>query len=137
MMPELPPESLVVSRHALDDGDIWVNEKGCKAGIVTFMPAGGFRLTLTGDSGQQIILEQEGKNLTLYEKGRDDGRYRAPMAGVSDVTLCFDAGIVEVFANQGSVCGTRRYYSCSQLTRIQLSGAPAQLTQYRSTYSQE
>ena len=77
MMPELPPESLVVSRHALDDGDIWVNEKGCKAGIV------------------------------------------------------------EVFANQGSVCGTRRYYSCSQLTRIQLSGAPAQLTQYRSTYSQE
>lgn len=137
MMPELPPESLVVSRHALDDGDIWVNEKGCKAGIVTFMPAGGFRLTLTGDSGQQIILEQEGKNLTLYEKGRDDGRYRAPVAGVSDVTLCFDAGIVEVFANQGSVCGTRRYYSCSQLIRIQLSGAPAQLTQYRSTYSQE
>ena len=48
MMPELPPESLVVSRHALDDGDIWVNEKGCKAGIVTFMPAWWFPFDVNG-----------------------------------------------------------------------------------------
>jgi beta-fructofuranosidase len=137
MTPLLPPESLIISKDTLGDNSLWSCADGCKTCVITFMPAAHFRLTLTGDSDQQIILEHDGENLTLREEGLDDGRYHAPIATVGDVMLCFDAGIVEVFARKGSVCGTRRYYSCSKLTRVQISGAPAMFTQYRATYAEE
>lgn len=136
MTPVLPPESLVAARHTLGSDAPWSSADGARACMIRLEPTDGFRLTLTGDSGQQIILEHDGHYLTLRESGVDDGRYRAPLETADDVLLCFDAGIVEVFAHHGSVCGTRRYYSCSALTRVDISGAPAQLTQYRSSWSQ-
>lgn len=137
MTPALPPASLIISEELLNENSAWSCREGCKTCIITFTPKANFCLTLTGNSGQAIILEHDGVNLTLSEKGLDDGRYQAPVICVKDVTLCFDAGIVEVFAHEGSVCGTRRYYSCSSLTGISLSGAPATLTQYRSPYMQK
>ncbi|WP_312951826.1 glycoside hydrolase family 32 protein [Superficieibacter sp.] len=137
MTPVLPPESLILSREILPDHHRWTCREGCKACTIVFTPAALFHLMLTGDSGQQISLDYDGKNLTLREHGVDDGRYHAPLAAAGDVTLCFDAGIVEVFAHQGSVCGTRRYYSCSHLTGVQISGASAVLTRYRATYVEE
>lgn len=137
MTPVLPPESLVISQSSLADNVVWSNAEGSKACTIAFTPAAAFCLTLSGDSGQDVVLEYDGKTLTLREKGHDDGRYHAHLTNVEDVTLCFDAGIVEVFANAGSVCGTRRYYSCSVLTKIHLAGAPAILTHYRATYAEK
>lgn len=137
MTPVRPPESLIVSRHTLDNTLTWSTAQGAKACAIDFTTSAPFRLTLTGDSGQQITLAHDGATLMLSEQGQDDGRYSTPLAYTGDITLFFDAGIVEVFARQGSVCGTRRYYSCSQLTQVQITGAPATLTQYRATYTQE
>jgi beta-fructofuranosidase len=136
MTPVLPPESLIIGQTRLADNVVWSETKGSKACAIAFSPTAAFCLTLSGDSGQEIVLEYDGKLLTLREKGQDDGRYHAPVANVEDVTLCFDAGIVEVFANAGSICGTRRYYSCSTLTQIHLTGAPAIVTHYRAAYPQ-
>lgn len=135
MTPVLPPESLVINQTRLADNERWSSTEVNRACTIAFTPTDAFCLTLSGDNGQEIVLEFDGKALTLREKGQDDGRYRAPLASVEDVMVCFDAGIVEVFSNGGSVCGTRRYYSCSALTQVHLSGAPAILTQYRATYA--
>jgi beta-fructofuranosidase len=136
MTPVLPPESLIIGQTRLADNVAWSETKGSKACAIAFSPTAAFCLTLSGDSGQEIVLEYDGKLLALREKGQDDGRYHAPVANVEDVTLCFDAGIVEVFANAGSICGTRRYYSCSTLTQIHLTGTPAIVTHYRAAYPQ-
>lgn len=137
MTPVLPPESLVINQNRLADNMLWSSAEGSKACMITFTPTAEFCLRLHGNSGQEIVFEYDGKSLSLREKGQDDGRYHAPLTHVEDVTLCFDAGIVEVFANQGSVCGTRRYYSCNALTQIQLAGAPAIVTHYRAAYAQQ
>lgn len=135
MEPVLPPESLLISKVTLADNTPWCSDNGSKSCVITFTPTSDFRLTLTGDTGQQIILQHDGEKLTLCENGLDDGRYHTPLSAVDDVMLCFDAGIVEVFAHHGSACGTRRYYSSSKLHRIHLQGASAILTQYRATYA--
>lgn len=134
MTPILPPASLVNSEENVAESVLWSSAEGSKACVIAFRPSADFCLTLSGDSGQQIVLDYDDKVLTLREKGQDDGRYHVPLASVQDVTLCFDTGIVEVFANDGSVCGTRRYYSCSALTQIKLTGAPAMITHYRAAY---
>ncbi|MCS2172572.1 glycoside hydrolase family 32 protein [Scandinavium sp. TWS1a] len=137
MTPVLPPESLAVSQSRLADNELWSSAEGSKACTIAFTPTTAFCLTLSGDSSQEIVLEYDGNSLTLREKGQDDGRYYAPISHVKDVTLSFDAGIVEVFANEGSVCGTRRYYSCNTLTQIQLAGAQAIITHYRAAYAHQ
>lgn len=137
MTPVLPPESRVSRRERLNETESWSDPHGCKAFTLTFTPDSAFCLTLTGDSGQVITLEHDGNNLTLHEQGQDDGRYAAPLPDIGDVTLCFDAGIVEVFANQGSVCGTRRYYSCSKIIAIKITRATATLTQYGANTANE
>ncbi|MGC0983604.1 hypothetical protein WKH15_03565 [Pantoea agglomerans] len=55
----------------------------------------------------------------------------------SEISLCFDAGIVDVFANENNVCGTRRYYSCIALTQKLLACDPAIVTHYRAAYAQQ
>lgn len=137
MTPVLPPECLIISQATLADNARWTAAESSKACTIAFTPTAAFCLTLCGDNGQEIVLDYDGTTLTLREKDQDDGRYHAPMASVEDVTLCFDAGIVEVFTNAGSVCGTRRYYSCNALTQIHLTGAPANLTLYRAAYAQQ
>ncbi|HDG1676410.1 TPA: glycoside hydrolase family 32 protein [Kluyvera ascorbata] len=133
MTPELPPKSMVVSEETLHADKPWSNADGYKAFSLTFRPTSPFILTLTGNTDQNITLKHNGHSLTLHEHGQDDGRYAAPLTDAGEVTLCFDAGIVEVFAQQGSVCGTRRYYSCSKIIAINLTGATATLTQYQAS----
>jgi beta-fructofuranosidase len=44
---------------------------------------------------------------------QDDGsiRYDAPCASVTDLRVVYDRGIIEIFADNGAICGTRRNYS--------------------------
>lgn len=137
MTPVLPPPSLIASQEIVPDAVQWSHAEGYKACTITFAPQTPFCLTLTGDSGQLLSLTHDGEKLTLKENGVDDGRYHAQITTISDVTLCFDAGIVEVFAHGGSVCGTRRYYSCCRVTGVQLIGASAELTAYRTAWAEE
>jgi beta-fructofuranosidase len=134
MMPILPPESLIISKNTLDENIFWSCINGSKCCIINFNPTNNFILTLIGESNQKITLEHNGKNIILSETDVDDGRYNAPISVVNDIVLCFDSGIIEVFVNKGSLCGTRRYYSCSKLTKVEISGSHAELIHYCSTY---
>ncbi|RQW62065.1 glycoside hydrolase family 32 protein [Vibrio viridaestus] len=131
MIPVLPSEELIKSKSYLDDALSWSSTEGCKACIIHIKPHHNFKVELIGNNEQRISLEHDGQRIILREHNEsDDGRYHAPLTLVDDITLSFDAGIIEVFANKGSVCGTRRYYSCSHLSQVIVSGATATLTEY-------
>ena len=97
-------------------------------------------LTLQGNDNEQITLRYAEGMISLQAAGLDDGRYSACVGELSELELFFDAGIVEVFANQGSQCGTRRYFHVSACHQIALEYNPsatlttAALSQYRTTW---
>lgn len=134
MNPVLPPKELIKERAKIDNYSNWLSHDGCKACFIDVKPQDEFKIELVGDNGQIIILEHDGKQITLREHGKDDGKYNADLISVTDLVISFDAGIVEVFANQGSICGTRRYYSCNKLKQVNIVGCSAMITEYLHTH---
>ncbi|KKI47928.1 hypothetical protein XK97_05980 [Obesumbacterium proteus] len=149
MLPVPPPPSCVIQQHehlhTCSEGrlqlclDAWqsfsLQLKGNKINRL--------HLTLQGENDQHITLRYNENMLTLQADGLDDMRYSVCMDELSELELFFDAGIVEVFANQGSQCGTRRYFHISTCQRISLeynSSATlttALLSQYRTAWSHQ
>lgn len=78
---------------------------------ITGQSVGGESFRLTHISGR---LE-----LTVAED-TGDIRYRSAPLTLEQLTLFFDRGVVEVFANGGAVCGTRRTYKITGLTSLEL-----------------
>nr|WP_183854078.1 glycoside hydrolase family 32 protein [Prosthecomicrobium pneumaticum] len=67
----------------------------------------------------------------------DDGRIRyasAPL-DLSELTLIFDRGTIELFANGGAVCGTRRTYRVIDLDVIEIVPGPATEIMAREAWS--
>lgn len=149
MLPVPPPSSCVIQQHehlhACSEGrlqlclDAWqsfsLQLKGKELNQL--------HLTLQGENDQHITLRYNENILTLQAAALDDMRYSVCVDELSELELFFDAGIVEVFANQGSQCGTRRYFHISACQRIALeynSSATlttALLSQYRTTWSHQ
>jgi beta-fructofuranosidase len=94
-----------------------------------------FELELTGElEGTQIVATQAGAPSfeVLITDGRlairlpqDDGRivYEAPLGAARDLRIFHDRGIIEVFADHGATCGTRRNYSNVAPDRVEVSSA--------------
>jgi beta-fructofuranosidase len=51
---------------------------------------------------------------------QDDGsiQYESTLAQASNLRFIYDRGIVEIFADQGAICGTRRSYLDAQPDRL-------------------
>ncbi|BFU34008.1 GH32 C-terminal domain-containing protein [Enterobacter asburiae] len=148
MLPVSPPPSCVIQQHehlhACSEGqlqlrlDVWQSfSLQLKGDEITQL-----RLTLQGENDQHITLRYNENMLTLQAVGLDDMRYSVYVDELNELVLFFDAGIVEVFANQGSQCGTRRYFHISACQHLALEyNSSATLTtvllsQYRTTWSQ-
>lgn len=148
MLPVSPPPSCVIQQHehlhACSEGqlqlrlDAWQSfSLQLKGDEITQL-----RLTLQGENDQHITLRYNENMLTLQAVGLDDMRYSVYVDELNELVLFFDAGIVEVFANQGSQCGTRRYFHISACQHLALEyNSSATLTtvllsQYRTTWSQ-
>lgn len=148
MLPVSPPPSCVIQQHehlhACSEGqlqlrlDAWQSfSLQLKGNEITQL-----RLTLQGENDQNITLHYNENMLTLQAVGLDDMRYSVYVDELNELVLFFDAGIVEVFANQGSQCGTRRYFHISACQHLALEyNSSATLTtvllsQYRTTWSQ-
>ena len=60
---------------------------------------------------------------------QDDGkiRYQAACASATDLRIIYDRGILEVFVDNGAICGTRRSYTNITPNRIEVTSA-AQVT---------
>ncbi len=98
-----------------------------------------FELRLTGNlDGTRIVATESGElsfELSVSD-GRlsvrlaeDDGkiRYEAACASATDLRVIYDRGILEVFADNGAVCGTRRSYTNVAPDRVEVTSA-SQLT---------
>lgn len=82
-----------------------------------------FDLRLKGDLDHTKIVATEGKNLAFeivvshgsvsIRLPQDDDKisYRAECASASDLRIVHDRGIIEVFVDNGAICGTRRTYA--------------------------
>ncbi|HAB5395074.1 TPA_asm: glycoside hydrolase family 32 protein [Salmonella enterica subsp. enterica serovar Mbandaka] len=149
MQPVLPPESCVTRQtahhNACLNGHLRIPLEKPKAFSFRLESEGltRLRVILQGESGKQAELSYAGGVINLQAEGHDDGKYCAHVGELGDLELFFDAGIVEVFSNQGSQCGTRRYFHLSACQEIVLEYNPsakitaATLTNYRSTWGQQ
>ncbi len=145
MQPVLPPEACIIRQtEHLHAGQLRLPVDARRAFSVTLQGEGlsRLRVVLQDESGEQVELCYADGVLGLRADGHDDGQYCAPLDALKDIELFFDAGIVEVFANQGSQCGTRRYFHISACQAIALEYNPsakitaAKLTHYRSVWGQ-
>lgn len=146
MQPVPPPASCVIQQNeCLDtcrDGRLQMSFDALQSFSVQLKGEGMTRLLLNlqGENNAQTELCYADGRLTLQAEGQDDGHYCAQVGELSDLELFFDAGILEVFANQGSQCGTRRYFhmsACQQITLEYNSSATltaANISQYRTTW---
>jgi len=94
-----------------------------------------FELALAGElEGTRIVATQAGAPSfeVLITNGRlairlpqDDGKivYEAPLGAAADLRVFHDRGIVEVFADHGAICGTRRNYGHVVPDRVEVSSA--------------
>lgn len=91
-----------------------------------------FELTLSGPLAGTMIRASEADRLTFEITVRDkvlsvtldqdDGsiHYFAPVDAAEDIRVVYDTGIVEIFADNGTVCGTRRSYANISPDRLQV-----------------
>jgi beta-fructofuranosidase len=98
----------------------------------------GLSFVGTSASGETVTLTHSGDSLTL-ELSEDDGRitYRAKCSELTDLRLFFDRGVIELFANGGLICGTRRSYRVIDLASLWTSagaGASIEVWEYRSAW---
>ncbi len=72
-------------------------------------------------NGSSFLLKTEGGKLVV-SLPEDDGHivYRSGNVDLRDLTLFFDRGVLEIFANDGLICGTRRTYRMTDLVSIEV-----------------
>ncbi|MCI4238624.1 glycoside hydrolase family 32 protein [Dickeya dianthicola] len=146
MEPVPPPQSCIVEQTELQedclDGQLRLPADMLQSFSVRLNGEGisRLRMTLQGESNEKVELHFAENSLTLRAAGYDDGQYSVNIQYLHDLELFFDAGIVEVFANQGSHCGTRRYFHISTCEALAFEYNPsakitsARLTKYRSVW---
>lgn len=79
----------------------------------------GTKVTATQADQVSFSVSVEGQRLSAYLP-QDDGsiRYTADVAGATDLRIIHDQGILEIFADGGAVCGTRRSYLNARPDRL-------------------
>lgn len=98
----------------------------------------GLTIIGTSTSGETVTLTHSGDSLTL-ELSEDDGKinYRAACSNLTDIRLFFDRGVIELFANSGLICGTRRSYrvlDCASLWTSAKTSASIEVWEYKSAW---
>lgn len=111
---------------------------GCAVEMSVSGQLNGLILVGTSTSGETVTLTHGGDGLTL-ELSEDDGRitYRTTCSELTDVRLFFDRGVIELFANGGLICGTRRSYRVVDFASLWASAegaASIEVWEYRSAW---
>jgi beta-fructofuranosidase len=114
---------------------------GCAVEVNLSGALDGLTLIGTSASGDTVTLTHRPDGLTL-ELSEDDSRitYRSAPVDLTDIRLFFDRGVIEIFANGGLVCGTRRSYRVVDLASLWTSAKDSALIEvweYRSAWSSD
>ncbi|EJZ22768.1 Glycosyl hydrolase family 32 domain-containing protein [Rhizobium sp. Pop5] len=103
-----------------------------KVGVYS-LPSGPFEIRLSGllqgsklvatNSGELAFAVSIADGVLSIRLAQDDGsiQYVADLSGGKDLRLFHDRGIVEIFADGGAVCGTRRGYANIEPDRLEIS----------------
>ena len=97
----LPPAE--PGKYVLDDRPIDIRLNGVLEGS---------RITATQAGQMSFSIVVDAKRISVHLQ-QDDGsiQYAATVADATDLRIMHDKGILEIFADGGAVCGTRRNYS--------------------------
>ncbi|RFC00708.1 beta-fructofuranosidase [Rhizobium leguminosarum bv. trifolii] len=75
-----------------------------------------------GSEGESFTLVHDSGRLALaIAEDAGDIKYHSVPLSLEQLTLFFDRGVIEVFANGGVVCGTRRTYKITALTSVEVT----------------
>jgi beta-fructofuranosidase len=79
------------------------------------------RIVASDGQGNTFVIAHENGRL-LVRAPEDDGNisYRSRPIALADLSVFFDHGVVEIFANDGTVCGTRRSYRLNSTSLIEV-----------------
>jgi beta-fructofuranosidase len=111
---------------------------GCPVEMSMSGKLNGLTIIGTSASGESVTLTHSGDGLTLV-LSEDDGRiaYRTTCRELTDIRLFFDRGVIELFANGGLICGTRRSYRVVDFASLWTSaerGASIEVWEYTSAW---
>jgi beta-fructofuranosidase len=114
---------------------------GCAVEMSISGQLNGLILVGTSTSGETVRLTHGGDGLIL-ELSEDDGRisYRTRCSELTDIRLFFDRGVIELFANGGLICGTRRSYRVVDFASLWTSAegaASIEAWEYSSAWSSD
>ncbi|MBX5043928.1 glycoside hydrolase family 32 protein [Rhizobium lentis] len=99
------------------------------------LPSAPIEIRLSGPlQGSKLVATEGGElafevsvagDILSIRLAQDDGsiRYVAELGGGKDLRLFHDRGIVEIFADGGAVCGTRRGYANIEPDRLEISSS--------------
>ena len=82
----------------------------------------GLDVELKGPAGVLRVFEQDG-GLAIVTPDDGEIRYQSRPATLSEVTIHYDHGLLEVTANGGAINGTRRSYTVLDVTTVSVRGA--------------
>lgn len=89
---------------------------------------------LAATQGGELAFEvRVAEGIISVRLAQDDGsiRYEAELSDANDLRLFHDCGIVEIFADGGAVCGSRRGYSNIEPDQLEISSTAAmQILEY-------
>jgi len=82
----------------------------------------GLQVIGRSSTGASFSLRHEGGALRIEVPEDVGGKiiYRSKDVTLTSVQLLFDRGVIEIFANDGLVCGTRRTYQMDDLSELEL-----------------
>ncbi|QKK27593.1 GH32 C-terminal domain-containing protein [Rhizobium hidalgonense] len=96
----------------------------------------GVQIVARGSDGESFRLAHSALRLELtVAEDSGDIKYRSAPLKLERLTLFFDRGVVEVFANGGAVCGTRRTYKITDLTSLEVKSADSSRIQSYEAWS--
>ena len=140
MNPEAGVATLRTRRIQAVDGS-FAPGAGCAVEVSLSGALNGLTLVGTSRHGDTVTLTHKPDGITL-ELSEDNGRitYRSAPIELTDIRLFFDRGVIEVFANGGLICGTRRSYRVIDLASLwtsAMNSASIEVWEYRSAWSSD
>lgn len=69
-----------------------------------------FTVKIYGDEDHWIALNFDGQHVSVIENQPANACYASTVHYIDDIELLFDAGILEIFINDGVICATKRNY---------------------------
>ncbi|OWV86370.1 beta-fructofuranosidase [Rhizobium sp. R693] len=84
----------------------------------------GIRIVGRGAEGESFsLVHTDGRLELAVAEDTGEIKYCSAPLRLERLTLFFDRGVVEVFANRGTICGTRRTYKITELTSLEFMPA--------------